>query len=83
MIAVYEQDAGRCRAAEQSPLQPVKTDPASAVARNVTTVPSRYPLEHVAPQTIPFGSPSVTMPSPPPAGDTVTWYAGRNVAVIA
>src|ERR1044072_9350313 len=44
-------------------LQPVKRQPASACAVNVTGVPTGYECEHVAPQSMP-PSPLVTLPLP-------------------
>src|SRR5437667_9729918 len=52
------------------PLQPVKVEPAAAVAVNVTAVPLAKLAEQVAPQLIPAGA-LVTVPLPVPAGVTV------------
>src|SRR5438552_7389138 len=53
-----------------SDLQPVKVEPAAAVAVNVTAVPLAKLAEQVAPQLIPAGE-LVTVPLPVPAGVTV------------
>ena len=53
------------------PLQPVKVDPASGVAVNVTTVPVVKAVEQVAPQEMPAGE-LVTVPVPAPALVTVS-----------
>ena len=52
------------------PLQPVKVEPAAAVAVNVTAVPLAKLTAQVAPQLIPAGE-LVTVPPPAPAGVTV------------
>jgi hypothetical protein len=66
-------------APEQSPDQPVKTDPAEADAVSVTTVPSLIAEEHVAPQLIPPTS-DVTVPVPVPAFVTVSVCGTPKVA---
>ena len=55
------------------PDQPVNTDPASAVAVNVTAVPSLTVTVHVAPQSMPAGL-DVTEPVPAPARCTDNAY---------
>src|ERR687888_339247 len=55
----------------QSPLQPVKVEPASGVAVSVTVVPSAKEAEQVAPQSMPAGE-LVTEPEPVPALVTVS-----------
>jgi hypothetical protein len=66
---------------EQAPLQPAKVEPASALALNVTELPSANPAEQLAPQLIPAGE-DVTVPAPAPAFVTESVRAGRaNVAV--
>jgi len=52
------------------PLQPVKVEPAAAVAVRVTAVPLVKLAEQVAPQVMPAGE-LVTVPLPVPAGVTV------------
>ena len=52
------------------PLQPVKVEPAAAVAVSVTAVPLAKLAEQVAPQLMPAGA-LVTVPLPVPAGVTV------------
>src|ERR671937_186694 len=65
----------------QSPLQPVKVEPASAVAVSVTVVPSAKEAEQVAPQSMPAGE-LVTVPEPVPALVTVSvWLTGCRVKV--
>ena len=54
---------------QPDPVQPVKSEPTSAVAVSVTTAPSPKALEHVAPQSIPAGL-EVTEPVPVPVFDT-------------
>jgi hypothetical protein len=49
-----------------APLQPVKVEPADAVAVSVTDAPLVKPNEQVAPQLIPAGE-LVTVPLPVPA----------------
>lgn len=56
---------------EQSPLQPVKLEPASAAAVSVTVLPDVNGAEQVVPQLIPGGL-DVTVPEPLPAFVTVT-----------
>lgn len=51
---------------EQSPLQPVKVEPAAALAVSVTELPALNVAEHVAPQAIPGGLDD-TVPAPVPA----------------
>jgi hypothetical protein len=53
------------------PDHPVKVEPATGDAVNVTTVPLLKLAEHVAPQLIPAGL-EVTVPLPVPAGVTVS-----------
>src|SRR5437764_8448591 len=55
----------------QAPLQPVKVEPAAAVAVSVTDVPEANAAEQVAPQSIPAGE-LVTVPEPVPALVTVS-----------
>jgi hypothetical protein len=65
--------------------QPVKVDPAEAVAVNTITVPLAKPNEHVGPQLIPVGL-LVTVPVPVPALFTVKVTLDPvvlNVAVTA
>src|SRR5207244_3279543 len=52
------------------PVQPVKVEPAAAVAVSVTAVPLVKLAEQVAPQLMPAGA-LVTVPLPVPAGVTV------------
>ena len=52
------------------PAQPMKVEPAAAVAVRVTAVPLVKLAEQVAPQLIPTGE-LVTVPLPVPAGVTV------------
>src|SRR5207249_3291538 len=52
------------------PLQPVKVEPAAAVAVSVTAVPLVKLAKQVAPQLMPAGA-LVTVPLPVPAGVTV------------
>ena len=60
--------------AESQPVQPAKTEPASAVAVSVTAVPELTEALHVAPQLIP---PPVTVPVPLPPFTTVSaWTRG-------
>src|SRR5207253_6682643 len=70
---------------EQPPLvQPVKVDPAAAVAVNVIAVPLVKLAEQVAPQLIPAGE-LVTVPLPVPAGVTVrvkVWSVKVAVTVV-
>ena len=54
---------------QPDPVQPVKSEPTSAVAVSVTTAPSPKASEHVAPQSIPAGL-EVTEPVPVPVFDT-------------
>src|SRR5438132_6829110 len=58
------------------PLQPVKVEPAAAVAVSVTVVPPAKLAEQVAPQVIPTGE-LVTVPLPVPALLTVSAKRGR------
>src|ERR687885_594763 len=55
----------------QSPLQPEKIEPASAVAPRVTVVPSVKSAEQARPQEIPAGS-LLTVPEPVPSLVTVS-----------
>jgi hypothetical protein len=55
---------------ESHPVQPLKTDPRSAVAVSVTTVTVLYVAEQVGPQSIPPGL-EVTLPAPSPRGPDV------------
>ena len=55
----------------QAPLQPVKVEPAEAVAVNVTDVPDTKDAVQVAPQAIPAGADN-TVPDPVPVFVTVT-----------
>jgi hypothetical protein len=65
----------------QAPSQPVKTDPAPAVAVNVTVLPYRMLAEHVVPQSMPSGA-LVTVPPPgPPSATSSRRYRGPKVAV--
>ncbi len=52
------------------PLQPVKVEPAAALAVSVTAVPLVKLAAQVAPQSMPAGE-LVTVPLPVPAGVTV------------
>jgi hypothetical protein len=58
---------------EQSPDQPAKVEPESAVAVRVTVVPPEYRHSQTAPQLIPGGS-EVTVPEPFPDLETVSRY---------
>jgi hypothetical protein len=62
----------------QAPDQPTNSEPASATAERVTTVPSGNWLEQVAPQVIPAGA-EVTVPVPAPAFVTETGQLGGGV----
>ena len=63
---------------QPDPVQPVKSEPTSAVAVSVTTAPSPKALEHVAPQSIPAGL-EVTEPVPVPVFDTSKMFCrGRT-----
>ena len=63
------------------PLQPVKVEPAAALAVRVTGVPLAKLAEQVAPQSIPAGL-LVAVPEPVPAGTIVsTTGTGAKVAV--
>ena len=53
---------------EQSPDQPVKSDPAFGVTVSITAVPLARATLQVAPQTIPFPD---TVPEPVPVLETV------------
>ena len=64
---------------EQSPLQPVKFEPASAAAVSVTVLPDVKTAEQVVPQLIPGGL-DVTVPEPLPAFVTVT--AGEEAEAL-
>ena len=67
------------------PLQPVKVEPATGVAVNVTAVPLAKLAEQVAPQLIPTGA-LVTVPLPVPALLTVSvnvWSVNVVVTVVA
>src|SRR4029453_4897187 len=67
--------------AHPPPLQPAKTDPADAVAVNVTELPVGKGALHVFPQLMPAGL-LVTVPVPPPAFVTVRVEGtALNVAV--
>src|SRR5439155_1364275 len=58
------------------PLQPLKVEPAAALAVNVTLVPPAKLAVHVAPHVIPAGA-LVTVPLPVPALLTVSAKLGR------
>src|SRR5439155_1357135 len=63
------------------PLQPLKVEPAAALAVSVTAVPLGKLAEQVAPQLIPAGE-LVTVPLPAPEGVTVrVKVCGVKVAV--
>src|SRR5437016_1732301 len=67
------------------PLQPVKVEPATGVAVNVTAVPLAKLAEQVAPQLIPTGA-LVTVPLPVPALLTLSvnvWSVNVVVTVVA
>jgi hypothetical protein len=64
---------------EQSPDQPLKTDPGAAVAVSVTTAPWTKLALHVAPQLMPAGDES-TVPEPEPDFVTVSVRAGLKAA---
>ena len=67
------------------PLQPVKVEPPTGVAVNVTAVPLAKLAEQVAPQLIPTGA-LVTVPLPVPALLTVSvnvWSVNVAVTVVA
>src|SRR5437762_2878012 len=61
------------------PLQPVKSDPAAAVAVNVTTVPLLNDDEQVAPQLIPAGVETIV---PMPLPDFVIVRVGCCVSTV-
>ena len=61
--------------AQPPPFQPVKTEPASAVAVNATVVPPGYVSVQSPPQVIPAGF-AVTVPAPVPFLLTVTVNGG-------
>src|SRR5437588_628521 len=66
------------------PVQPVKVEPASAVAVSVTDVPLAKPAAQVAPQLMPEGE-EETVPVPVPVLETVSVTEGAvlKVAVAA
>jgi hypothetical protein len=67
----------------QAPPQPVKLEPAAAVAVKVTVVPCVNEAAQVAPQSIPAGE-LVTVPAPEPAFETVSvWSTRAKPAVTA
>ena len=64
----------------QSPVQPVKVEPARPAAASVTTCPAAKVYVQVAPQLTPAGE-LVTVPVPVPVLATVSEYVGAAAKV--